>query len=315
MTPGNGETTIAIGKRSRGPRRLCASISPFTEKDHQILMLTEPERELVFRHAYIPEHLPDYVHAISCAEPHLYEGYLCYSLGTIFIFIGYPLRAEPGEPFEEDVNAVLESACKRFRPKTVSVIAPRLRADDSVTIHDGDHYFRVDLPLATGGPEAAYMLRRAGRDLGVAEGIFGKEHEALIETFIAERNFDAAHQEIFRGIPRYLSTSRTARLLEARKGQTLVAFTIADLGSAEYGFYLFNFRSRAIHVPGASDLLFHKMAEIAQAAGKRRLNLGLGVNPGIRRFKEKWGATPFLPYVWGTIERKRRGLLRALLGR
>ncbi len=28
-----------------------------------------------------------------------------------------------------------------------------------------------------------------------------------------------------------------------------------------------------------------------------RMNLGLGVNPGIRRFKEKWGAGRCLPYV------------------
>jgi hypothetical protein len=270
-------------------------------------MLTEPERDLVFTHAYIPEHLPDYVQAVSRAEPHLHEGYLCYCRGAMLIFIGYPLETDPAAATEEDVHTVLESACSRFRPSTVNVISPCRRSDEPTTARDADHYFRVDLPLVAGGPQEAYMVRRASRELTVVEGIFGKQHEAVIEAFVDERDLSAGHGEIFRGLPRYLSSSSTAHVLEARKGEALVAFTILDLGSAEYGFYLFNFRSRANHVPGASDLLFHRMAALAHEAGKRRLNLGLGVNEGIRRFKEKWGATPFLPYAWTTIQRKRKG--------
>jgi hypothetical protein len=35
---------------------------------------------------------------------------------------------------------------------------------------------------------------------------------------------------------------------------------------------------------------------MAREYGKGYINLGLGVNPGIRRFKEKWGGKPSLPY-------------------
>jgi hypothetical protein len=278
-------------------------------------MLTGHERDMVFRHAYIPEHLPEYVQAVSLSEPHIHEGYLCYFDGSTLIIIGYPLEAEPAAVTGEEIHHVLDSACARFRPASVSIIAPLLPTDDRMTVHGNDTYFRLDLPLVTGGPEQAYMVRRAARELTVLEGVFGKEHQALVETFIGERDLSAGHGEIFRSLPRYLNGSSTARLLEARKGQALAAFTILDLGSAEYGFYLFNFRSRVIHVPGASDLLFHRMAHLAAEAGKRRLNLGLGVNPGIRRFKEKWGATPFLPHVWATMHRKRPGFLNALWGR
>jgi hypothetical protein len=85
-------------------------------------------------------------------------------------------------------------------------------------------------------------------------------------------------------------------LFEARRGKELAAFNIVDLGSATYAFYLFSFRSHKIKVPGASDLLFHEMVKLAQAEGKKALNLGLGINTGIRRFKEKWGGIPFLDY-------------------
>jgi hypothetical protein len=275
-------------------------------------MLTTLERDLLFRHAYIPEHLPDYVEAVSLAEPHMHEGYVCFSRGAVLIFIGYPLQAVPSERVSQDLHVALESACERFQPTSISVIAPGNPSDGPMTAQENDHYFRVSLPLTTMKPDEAYMVRRARRELVVREAAFGREHAALIEDFIAERDMNAAHLEIFRSIARYLDCSHTARLLEARREDDLVAFTIFDLGSADYAFYLFNFRSRSIHVPGASDLLLCEMARLAVEEGKRYLNLGLGVNSGIRSFKEKWGAIPFLPYSWATIQRKRPGLLSTI---
>jgi hypothetical protein len=38
------------------------------------------------------------------------------------------------------------------------------------------------------------------------------------------------------------------------------------------------------------------MIELTREHGKNTINLGLGVNEGIRRFKEKWGGIPFLDY-------------------
>jgi hypothetical protein len=38
------------------------------------------------------------------------------------------------------------------------------------------------------------------------------------------------------------------------------------------------------------------MIELTREQGKKEINLGLGVNEGIRRFKEKWGGVPFLNY-------------------
>ena len=46
----------------------------------------------------------------------------------------------------------------------------------------------------------------------------------------------------------------------------------------------------------ASDLLFLEMIKLTRENGKKTINFGLGVNEGIRRFKEKWGGIPFLNY-------------------
>jgi hypothetical protein len=66
---------------------------------------------------------------------------------------------------------------------------------------------------------------------------------------------------------------------------------------------LFNFRSKKPNIPGASDLLFKEMVNLAHAEGKKAINLGLGIHAGIRRFKEKWGGMPFLPYRSALIQR------------
>ncbi len=48
--------------------------------------------------------------------------------------------------------------------------------------------------------------------------------------------------------------------------------------------------------PGASGLLLNAMIANAQSAGKRLLDPGLGINPGVRRFRAPWGGKPFLPH-------------------
>ena len=44
--------------------------------------------------------------------------------------------------------------------------------------------------------------------------------------------------------------------------------------------------------------------KLAHTESKMAVNLGLGVNAGIRRFKEKWGGIPFRDYNAAFINRK-----------
>jgi hypothetical protein len=263
-------------------------------------MLSSDEQNRIFQQAYVPEHLPDYVVAISGSEPYLLQDYLCYFHRTHLIFIGYPLADNSAE-----ILQVYSAACERFNPQTIALVAdeplPQLEGDPT---QPSDHYYRLNLPLKSLSPDVAYMVRRAERELQIKAGQFGREHKKIIKSFIGRQDLSDEQVHIFKHVKTYLKRSKTAHLLEARKDDRLVAFSIVDMGSARYAFYQFNFRSAEIAVPGASDLLFNEMAQLAQSEGKRAINLGLSVHPGIRRFKQKWGGEPFLEHRSVLIQRK-----------
>jgi len=267
-------------------------------------MLSNEEYQRVYRQAYLPEHLPDYVTAISGAEPYLINNHLCFFHRRHMIFIGYPLG-----DLRDDTAQAYRAACGRIKPATVSIIAAKIwLAEDDCEKQAPDSYYRLRLPLDALQPEVAYMVRRAGRDLVVSRGRFGRDHKRVVKKFLGSREFTPEQTHLFKRIQSYLGRSSSAVLLEARQSGRLAAFTVLDLGSADYAFYLFNFRSTKDNIPGASDLLFHEMASIAQKNCKKAINLGLGVNAGIRRFKEKWGAAPFLPYEAALTYRETQGL-------
>ena len=263
-------------------------------------MLSSDEQNRIFQQAYVPEHLPDYVSAISGSEPYLFQDYLCYLYRTHLIFIGYPLADNPAE-----ISQVYPAACERFNPQTIVLVAdeqlPELEGDPT---QPADQYYRLNLPLKSRSPEVAYMVRRAERELKVKIGQFGRAHKKIIKNFIGRQDLSDEQIHIFKHVKNYLKRSKTAHLLEARKADRLVAFSIVDMGSARYAFYQFNFRSAEITVPGASDLLFNEMVRLAQSEGKQAINLGLSVHPGIRRFKQKWGGEPFLEHRSVFIQRR-----------
>ncbi|WP_300686979.1 TraB/GumN family protein, partial [uncultured Bilophila sp.] len=75
------------------------------------------------------------------------------------------------------------------------------------------------------------------------------------------------------------------------------ASLLLDFTPGPFCSYVIGAHSRAYYTPHAADLLFARMLEAARREGKGYIHLGLGVNEGIRRFKEKWGGRPALPYV------------------
>ncbi|MBI5895880.1 MAG: translation initiation factor IF-2, partial [Desulfobacterales bacterium] len=85
-------------------------------------------------------------------------------------------------------------------------------------------------------------------------------------------------------------------------------------GSLHTAFFMFSFRDPQAAVPGSADLLLGALLDEANQRGQIRMNLGLGIDEGIRRFKEKWGAERFLPYVETSWETRSPGLLARLFG-
>jgi len=265
-------------------------------------MLSKDERLRIYRQAYIPEHLPDYVTGISGAEPILIENHLCFCHRRHMIFIGFPL----GDPTSNTARSYF-SACERCKPATVSIIAPKIwLTEDDYEKQPPDSYYRLKLPLDAIQAEVVYMVRRARRDLVTSYGQFSRDHKRLVKEFLKARQLTPEQIYLFKHLDHYLKHSPSVVLLDARKGSRLAAFTVMDLGAADYAFYLFNFRSTKFNIPGASDLLFHEMVNIAQSNGKKAVNLGLAINAGNRRFKEKWGGAPFLSFETAMVYRERQ---------
>jgi len=278
-------------------------------------MIDQSETEQIYTNAYVPEHLVDYVTAVSGAEPFLFEHYLCYKRDQTLIFIGYPL----GVLFDQkQMEASLEAAAKALKPRIVALVAPIIGLSRVRPIQrSADSYYRLDLDGFQAPSNVQNMVRRALREISVETGKeWSKEHGDLVTEFLASHEVSEETERIFSRIPEYMASSKTALLLSARNhGGTLIALDVADYGSKDYAFYMFNFASREHYVPGASDLLLHQLITIACDQDKRFVNLGLAVNEGITFFKKKWGGAPFLDHEFILYETQKTASLIDLLGR
>jgi hypothetical protein len=276
-------------------------------------MITAAEEGHIERHAYLPEHVPEYVTAITQTEAFLFGGYLAYAKQGLLILIGYPL----GEPFDQNrMDEAREDAVKRLKPESVSLMAPLIPASlEKVGHPPTDHYYRLDLSSLTVSQKVRNMVKRAGRELTVeANGYFDDEHQELVAAFLDTHDLDEATRFIFQRIDRYIASSTTAAIFDARTGGgELVAFDIVDFKPRDYALYMFNFTLDARYVPGASDMLLARMIELAKKERKQYINLGLGINPGVAFFKEKWGGVAFLPHAFCLYHPPRKGALEMIL--
>jgi hypothetical protein len=276
-------------------------------------MITTAQQDYIEESAYVPEHMTHYVTAISQTEPFLLNDFLVHTKKSHLIFVGYPLK----EPFDERrMVKAFEDAMRRFRPKEIALTAPAIPPSLHIGVYPpSDHYYRLDLSTLSISQKLRNMLKRASRELVVETGqIFSDEHKKMVDDFLQTHPVDESMRLIFKRIQDYLSSSPGAWVFNARnRGGELVAFDIAELGSKNYALYMFNFSSTGLYVPGASDLLLAEVIRQAKTEGKRYLNLGLGINPGVAFFKKKWGGVIFLPYAFAMIKPASREVVETLL--
>jgi len=276
-------------------------------------MITPAQREYIEEYAYLPEHIPQYVSAISKTEPFLFDDYIAHGKKEHLIFIGYPLK----ESFSErHMRKALENAIKHLEPEEVALTAPQIASSINGRDHSpSDHYYRLDLSFLSMSQKLRNMLSRASRELSVERTrTFGREHRKIVGDFLRTHPVDEGTQFIFKRIDRYVSSSDTAWIFNARcRTGELVAFDIAEFGAKQYVLYMFNFSSDVLYVPGASDLLLSEVVKQAKTERKKYINLGLGINPGVTFFKRKWGGVAFLPYIACLYKPSRRERLETLL--
>ena len=284
-------------------------------------MLSQDELAYILEKAYIPEHLPGYFQTFSKMEPFIEDKFLYYKLGDLISFIGYPLGA--GELYLEgqdkekvyqdrdrvykEMPAVLEKVVEKYKPEEVKIIAPielplKGYKLENTTV-ERDSYSVLDVQNLRIPSKVKNMVNRAGRELEIA---FSRDfsilnHKLLLE-FLKQKRLSDTARSFFHHIPDYIIHSESAVVINAyRSGRKpmdeLFGYNIVDFSHGDFCFYLFNITgNEEDHVPGTSDLLLYEMVQLAGKKGKKYINMGLGINKGIKKFKEKWGTKDLIGY-------------------
>lgn len=256
----------------------------------------EKDKGYIYDNACIPEHIYTYVCGISGAEAFLSRPYIYYIREGLLIFIGYPLKEDfkPGNLKDILEKAVFKTGCNRLR-----VILPSYPIKGlDYRLLSSDEYYRLDVDDITINQKNMNMVNRASRDLYIERTrIFDVEHRHMVELFLQDKPLDEGTSWIINNMDAYIRNSDTAWIINARdRKDRLVAFDVIDMFSRDYIFYMFNIRTKTLHVPGASDLLLYEIIKMAKDTHKKYVNLGLGINKGVMFFKKKWGGRPFLSY-------------------
>jgi len=260
-------------------------------------MISPEEEEYILTRAYVPEHIVSLMALISKGDPFLIEDHLGFVKDHWLILVGYPLDQRFSmERCEKVVKQVLE----RFQPESLRFIGPEipLFLTESCIERQKDRYYRLDVEQTRVKNSLRRVAEKASQELDIERAnALSKAHEILISELLKREKLRSRVKELYHAMPDYVSRSSSACVLNAwsKKGR-LSAFTILELGARNFTTYLIGTHSKKNYVPHASDLLFLKMIELTREQGKSEINLGLGVNEGIRRFKEKWGGVPFLNY-------------------
>jgi hypothetical protein len=282
-------------------------------------VITSEEEAYVLERAYVPEHIINLMGPISKGEPFLKEEYLGFVKDNWLIFVGYPLDGNFSQIRSE---RVLKQAAETFRPEILWFIGPEILPSllDSCKERETDRYYTLDIEQTKLKPSLQRIADKASKELTVERSrAFSKEHEALIAELLKREKLPPRVRELYRAMPDYVARSSSACTLNARdKNRKLSAFFVVELGAKNFLTYVLGCHSKKHYVPHASDLLFFEMINLTHEHGKHTIHLGLGVNEGIRRFKEKWGGIPSLNYEfcerdYGTT--RTLSLIKALEGK
>jgi MoaA/NifB/PqqE/SkfB family radical SAM enzyme len=221
-----------------------------------------------------------------------------YVSGTSLVLIGYPLD----HPLDEaGLAAAVDAALGTPGLGLIRVIGParppQAPADAESLRPDG--YTAVSVPPPALGPKLRNTLGRARRELHLSCGReYDRTHAAIVRSYLDDRTLAPGTRLIFERLGAYLEASPDSRIVSAQLADgRLAAFGVGEYAPLTTAFFMFCFRDRAIAPPGSTDLVLSGLLEEAARRGQTRMNLGLGVSPGIRFFKAKWGAEAFLPHV------------------
>ena len=276
-------------------------------------MITTEEEEYILERAYIPEHIVGLMTGVSGGEPFLIQNYFCCRKEGWVILVGYPLERDFAI---KDLEAVIDETKRRFRPKYLSLIAPKLIPSLSALCKEKetDNYYTLGVPMASIKSGIRRLIGKA-KENAIIERTreMGEAHKALTDEFVGRANPPLRVRNLFLKMPHYVGRSEGPIVLNAwDKDKNLAAFYVVDLAAKDFSAYIIGCHSKRYYVQGASDCLCQEMVEMSVEYGKKYVHLGLGVNEGIRRFKKEWGGVPTRSYEMCELVLKKPSILDAI---
>ena len=247
--------------------------------------------------AYVPEHIPALMATVSQAVPFLIDDNLGFAKDNWVIFIGYPLETvfAPATCDER-----LAQTLELHHPKYLWYIGPEIPPSLAglCRSRQSDQYLRLDLIDWKIKAPLQREVKQAAKSLTVEHTReFTREHDSLVDELTSRQELPPMVAELYRSMPDYIAGCESALVLNARNSRgNLSAFFVVECAAERFDTYVLGCYSKKHYTPHASDLLFAEMIDHARERGKSEINLGLGVNAGIRRFKTKWGGLPYLNY-------------------
>jgi len=282
-------------------------------------MITSSEKAHILTKAYVPEHIVSLMTSISKGDPFLKEDYLGFVKDNWLILVGYPLE---GIFSQKGCERILKWAVETYRPEILWFIGPEIPTSltDCCAERQSDRYYTLDITQTAIKPSLLRAAEKASGELTLERGqSISEEHEVLIAELVQRKELPDRVRGLYQAMPDYFGGTSTAWVLDARdKRGRLTAFMVVELGAKYFSAYILGSHSKQRYVPHASDLLFLDMIDLTRESGKTTIHLGLGVNEGIRRFKEKWGGKPFLAYEFAERRygaAKKASLIDALMGK
>ncbi len=259
-----------------------------------------PDLSLALEKARVPEHSVPFMEAMSQGTAFMEGDYLFLTVDDWLMAVAYPLTGDYAhDAFERALRAALRRVPKRLDGVDCWAVGPELPPRLAGHVSDRDSFYS----LPADAPVPARLRRpvaRAAERLTVREGRdFTPAHRRLWAEFMGRTALKPNVRELFARTEAVLAApGADLRLLDAVDAEgRLAASLLLDFTPGPFCSYVIGAHSRAYYTPHAADLLFARMLEAARREGKGYIHLGLGVNEGIRRFKEKWGGRPALPYV------------------
>jgi hypothetical protein len=277
-------------------------------------MITPEEEAYILEHAYVPEHCIRLMTHVSGGEPFLMDDFFICRKDNWIILVGYPLEDNfTAQKFETVFSEIKD----RFRPDFISLVAPAVPNSLASICRESesDAYFTLKTQEPVIRSDVKRNLRKADQNLRVdLSSSMQEAHRELMREFVTRVAPSERVKRLLFKMPEFVTGADKAFVLNVwNKADKLAAFYVVDIEAGQFSNYIIGCHSKKNYVLGASDLLLFELINLSLEYNKPYIHLGLGVNAGIRRFKEKWGARPTRRYEMCELVLKKPSLFEMII--